>query len=189
MNLLLISTNIYSLKDKCINCSLCDVKSYGELSRILKDIQTIIIDYEDVILKIHLIQNEMFDLAIRNKERIDRKSILENIVKNNTALLNYSIEVKDLTAKINIANQEINDINISLQKDFDIINEKNSNISHMLEHLSKIQPKFFNKIMEYYDVVTFYINEQVLLIKQNGRKMLSKCEKYEFKNVDKNKKI
>lgn len=185
MNLLLISTNVYSLKDKCINCSLCDVKSYGELSRVLKDIQAIIMDYEDVILKIHLIQNEMFDLAIRNKERIDRKSILENIVNNNTVLLNYSSEVKELTAKINKANQEIIDINISLQKDFDIINEKNSNISQMIGQLSKIQPKFFNKIMEYFDVVTFYIKEQVCLVKKNGRKLSSKCKKYDLNDIDK----
>ena len=52
INTLTITTGIYELQDKCIGCTLCHIKIYGEVIRESKELQSLVEKIEDIVYNI-----------------------------------------------------------------------------------------------------------------------------------------
>ncbi len=188
INSVLITTNVYTLQDKCVGCTLCDIKSYGELSRVLKDIQTIIKELENSTSEINLKQNIIFDIAVKNKQLVDSKSLLINTLTNckneQKAFSKTSKDFKNLENNINNISQQLTNADNDIFKNLNSIKNENKNLFILLNNLETIKLNFFNKIKEYFEIVKFHVSEQVQFVKNRGRTSSSSCKKYDLENSE-----
>ena len=184
INSVLITTNVYTLQEKCVGCTLCDIKSYGELSRVLKDIQSIIKEIEHSTSEINLKQNILFDIAFKNKQLVDNKELLVRKIsvykKEQKEYPKTSKDFIDLEKEVSNMNQQLINTDNNICANLRSMKDENKNLFILINNLETMKLNFFNKIKEYFEIVKFHISEQVQFVKNNGRTSSTKCRKYEL---------
>ncbi len=75
INTLTITTGIYELQDKCIGCTLCHIKIYGEVIRELKELQILVESIEELAGEVNTLQNSNFRIVLNshNMKQDDNK--------------------------------------------------------------------------------------------------------------------
>lgn len=188
INSVLITTNVYTLQDKCIGCTLCDIKSYGELARVLKNIQIIINQIQKTIQEINLKHNIIFGIALKNKQLTDNKSLQTNLLNNyineQKVCSQKNKSFRELQNNINNVKELIINFDIDINKNITTIINENSSIQILLNTLDTLKLDFFNFIREYFEIVKYHISEQVKFVKNKGRTSVSICKKYNLENLE-----
>ncbi len=188
MNSVLILTNVYTIQDKCVGCTLCDLKNYGELARVLKDIQSIIIEIENNTSNINIRQNKIFDKAIANQQIVDKRlpltKLIENYKNEQQLYAKNTRKFKELEYQIVSTNQQICNIDTEFQKNLDIIKNENSFIVLEVTKLDNLKLSFLNKIKEYFGIANLYMSEHIQYIKNNERTFSLICKKLNLENPE-----
>jgi hypothetical protein len=188
INTVLISTDVYTLKDCCVGCNLCDIKLYGELARVLKDIQNLIRVIEEDSAFINLKHNNMFQLAISNQQNIQNKDLITSLINNlftqfNSVKKTNTEKASKIEQEIAITKEKIENLNKAIQEINIKIQDENKYIIEKLTKLEQIKLEFYNKIKEYFLISNEYKKEYITFVEKNGRLFNNKCKKY---NLDSN---
>lgn len=189
-NNLLMLTAIYQINERCIGCSLCDIKMYGEVVRELDKLKILVLDMEKLAGKVNLTQNQNYRVAYELKEIEEKIRITSSIIENNKKIIEIMSNTPNLMNESEIKKkyieneQEIQGLS-ELQKDkqakLDIMKEYSKFNNEKIDELDNIKLKLFNQINSYFTVVNLYIDEYVVYIKKHGQKN-KQCKKLDFQN-------
>ena len=104
INTLTINTGIYELQDKCIGCTLCHIKNYGEVIRELKELQILVEKIEELAGEINTLQNNNFRIVLNshNMKQDDNKiqTIVAKIEEQNEKITEKLNKLETLKLKL-----------------------------------------------------------------------------------------
>ena len=195
MNVIKLSTNIYIDTSKCDGCTECDIKSFGELSKLktklrecfnkveyncnlmFQDLQSALDECIDT-------QNLLTQRTSCQKDMILRQEQIQNYKKYNELnpddneilkkLKQYEEESTKLLERIKAIDDQIQ---IALNRILDK-NEKARSEASRIQICDKNE--LYNAIMKYFDMYNFYVRENKNYVIKNGTIWQNICKKYKL---------
>lgn len=195
MNVIKLSTNIYIDTSKCDGCTECDIKSFGELSKLktklrecfnkveyncnlmFQDLQSALDECIDT-------QNLLTQRTSCQKDMILRQEQIQNYKKYNELnpddneilkkLKQYEEESTKLLERIKAIDDQIQ---IALNRIRDK-NEKARSEASRIQICDKNE--LYNAIMKYFDMYNFYVRENKNYVIKNGTIWQNICKKYKL---------
>lgn len=192
-----MNTPIYQNWTKCVDCTACNIKTYGELAKVTMALQKcfVQIDKEG--------SNAFAELETALSLAMDSGNILKNVMDRNELIthIKSSIELKNQliqnvpdTEKTNIQHEineyikniasyenELKDLEKTLDNNTNMIADCNKNARGRANHiLTELKRDLSIAIIDYLDCYGMYIRESVRYTAKHGRALNSKCKKYDF---------
>ncbi len=195
MNIIKLNTDIYIDTSKCDGCTDCDIKSYGELSKMKTKLRERFNATEyncsSMIQELHTALDQCIDIqnlfTQRNAYQKQRFT-LEGLIQNykNQMMMNPNDsetfeKLKQCEAEDAKLKEKIEEIDAQTQTALKDVGERNEKARR---EANKIQMydrnELYNSIMKYFDAYSFYIKENKDYVTKNGTLSKNVCKKYKL---------
>lgn len=195
-----MNTSIYQNWSKCEGCTVCNIKTYGDLAKVSKVLKKCFIQIDkdcsnafnglETALSLLMDTENIINTVSNRRELIaSTKSILvtqnqlmqQNISEAEKA--NIQREINGNISSITSYENELKDLERTVENNTDMISDCNKNARIKANNISsELMRELDIAINDYLDCYSMYIKESVSYTAKHGRAMNSKCKKYSFED-------
>jgi len=181
MNNVKYNTDIYTVSIMCEGCTLCDIKTYGDLAKATIRLQTVFISIDEEVCESINLLSVALDSASETIDIIERRSTTQNIVDNYRSMISLSEskhyiddklkqDVLYYNAQMNKEISEIEKFDNIISSKMDVTKQKNEIARNKINDIYiKHKPQLDEAIFSYFAMYKRFAKQGVLYIQKNGR--------------------